>query len=302
MAQVSSKKKKKSLKKVVSKNLPGWILIVPTILLFILIVWRPIGIAMGYSFFDLQGFEPVKFVGLKNFKEVLLDTNFLKTLLNTVQYVVWSLIIGFPLPFIVAVMMNEMIKTKGFFKFVTYLPVIVPAIANYLIWKFIYADGSGGLLNMFLNFMGFSSMEWLSNANLSIPLMIIAMTWHGFGSTAVLYLASLQGVNQSLYEAAQLDGAGIFTRIRVVMMPHMYGILILNFVRQIINIFQIAEMPMVMTGGGPNGATLSIGLTNYYYAFKYSQFDKSMALGVITFVLLLGLTFVYFKLDRKINE
>ena len=161
MAQVSSKKKKKSLKTVVSKNLPGWILIVPTILLFILIVWRPIGIAMGYSFFDLQGFEPVKFVGLKNFKEVLSDTNFLKTLFNTVQYVVWSLIIGFPLPFIVAVMMNEMIKTKGFFKFVTYLPVIVPAMANYLIWKFIYADGDGGLLNMFLNFMGFGSMDWL---------------------------------------------------------------------------------------------------------------------------------------------
>lgn len=302
MAQISSTKKKKSLGTVLGKNLPGWILIVPTILLFTLIVWRPIGIAMGYSFFELRGFEPVEFVGLKNFKEVLTDTNFLKTLFNTVQYVFWSLVIGFPLPFIVAVMMNEMVKTKGLFKFVTYLPVIVPAMANYLIWKFIYADGGGGLLNMFLSFLGVGPMEWLSNSKLAIPLMIIAMTWHGFGGTVVLYLASLQGVNQSLYEAAQLDGAGVFTRVKTVMMPHMYGILILNFVRQIINIFQISEMPMVMTGGGPNGATLSLGLTNYYYAFKYSQFDKSMALGVVTFVLLLGLTFVYFKLDKKINE
>lgn len=115
-------------------------MLIPTILLFTLIVWRPILIAMRYSFYDLKEFNPVEFVGLKNFKEVLADTNFLKTLWNTLQYVFWSLIIGFPIPFIVVVMINEMIKTKGFFKFVTYLPVVVPAMANYLIWKFIYAD------------------------------------------------------------------------------------------------------------------------------------------------------------------
>jgi len=301
MAQISSKKKKKVTGASIWRDLSGWLLIIPTILLFFLIVWRPIGIAMGYSFFDLKGFDPVEFVGFKNFKEVLTDTNFLKTLANTIKYVFWSLIIGFPLPFIVAVMMNEMIKTKGFFKFVTYLPAIIPAMANYIIWKFIYADGGGGLLNMFLNFIGFGNMEWLSNAHLAIPLMIVAMSWHGFGGTTVIYLASLQGVDQSLYEAAQLDGAGVFTRIKMVMMPHMFGILSLNFVRQIISIFQITEMPMVMTGGGPNGATLTLGLTNYYYAFKYSQFDKSMALGVVTFLLLISLTFVYFKMDRKIN-
>lgn len=155
---------------------------------------------------------------------------------------------------------------------------------------------------MILCFFGLQPMTWLNNANLSIPLIIVMLTWSGFGGAVIMYLASLQGIDRSLYEAAKLDGAGIFQRIRVVMMPHMWGILLLQAVRQIIGIFQIAEQPLVMTGGGPNGASTSLGLTNYYYAFKYGQFDRSMALGVIMFILLVWLTLLYFRLDKKINE
>ncbi len=284
------------------KHLSGWVLLIPTILLFVFFTWRPILIAFGYSFFDLQGFEPVEFIGLENFRQVLSDTNFLRTLWNTVQYVFWSLIIGFPLPFIVAIFINEMTKTKGFFKVVTYLPTLIPGMAVYLIWKFIYADGAGGLLNMIRYFFGFMPMDWLSNSNISIPLLIVTMTWNGFGGTVILFLASLQGVDNSLYEAAQLDGAGIFTKFRVILLPHTYGILALGFVRQIISVAQVTEQPMVMTGGGPNGATMTLGLTNFYYAFRYGQMEKSMALGVVTFLLLIGLTFVYFKMDKKIND
>ena len=91
-------------------------MIIPCIL-FIIVVWRPIVVGISYSFFEMRGFELSKFVGLKNFKDVLSDTNFIQTLLNTVQYVLWSLIIGLPLPFIAAVMLNEMMHARGFFKF-----------------------------------------------------------------------------------------------------------------------------------------------------------------------------------------
>ena len=284
------------------KSVPGWLLILPTILLFILIVWRPILMAFGYSFFKLKGFETVEFVGLKNFMDVLSDTNFLKTLWNTVQYVLWGLLIGFPLPFIIAVFINEMTKTKGFFKVVSYLPVVIPTIATCLIWEMIYADGSGGLLNTVLSACGIAPMNWLSNSKLVIPLISITRTWNFFGGTMILYLASLQSVDQSLYEAARLDGAGIISRVRYILLPHMSGILMLNLVRDIISIFQVTEQPLVMTGGGPNGASMSLGLTNYFYAFRYNQLDKSMALGVITFVLLIGLTYLYFKLEKKMND
>lgn len=294
--------KNRSLASIVARNVSGWVLILPSIFLFIMLVWRPIGIGMTYSFFRLQGFTPKEFVALKNFTDVLTDTNFIQTLWNTLSYVGYSLLIGFPLPFIAALMMNELVHIQGYFKISTYLPVIIPSIATSLIWKMVYMDGEGGLLNMILYYLGMEPMNWLSNKNLAIPLIVIAMSWNGFGSTLIMYLGTLQGINQELYEAARLDGAGFFGRIVHVLVPHMRGLLLLMVVRQIIGVFGVTEQPLTMTGGGPNGASMSLGLTNYYYAFKYGQYDKSLALGVITFLMLLVLTFIYFGLDKRVDD
>ena len=281
------------------RNISGWLLIAPSVILFVLLVWRPIIIGISYSFFDLKGFAPVKFVGFDNYIDVLTDTNFLQTLKNTVWYVFWSLIIGFPLPFICAVILNELIHTKGWFRVSTYLPVLVPSIASMLIWKLIYQDGSGGLLNMFLYYIGIAPVDWLNNKALVIPELIISMTWHGFGGAIILYLPTLQGVDNSLYDYARVDGVGLIGRFTTVLFPHMRSLLLLNVIRQMISVFNVTEQPLAMTGGGPNGASMSLGLTNYFYAFKFGQYEKSLALGVITFVILMGLTFVYFYFDKK---
>lgn len=284
------------------KNISGWVLILPTIIFFIYLIWRPILIGIGYSFFDLTGFEPTKFVGVKNYADVISDTNFIQTLWNTVQYVLWSLLLGFPLPFICAIFINEMVHTKGIWKISVYLPVLLPIIAVSMIWKMIYGEGSSGLLNMVLAKFGAGPIGLLTNKATVIPAIITSMTWNGFGGTVIIYVASLQSVRQDLYEAARLDGANLWGRFRYVLFPHMRGILLLMIIRQIIGVFNICEQPLAMTGGGPNGASLSLGLTNYLYAFKYGQYDKSLALGVITFCLLIVFTFIYFALDKKINE
>lgn len=286
----------------IRKNIPGWALIVPTVLLFTFLVWRPIIMGVTYSFFDLQGFEPIEFAGFDNYKQVLKDTNFTKTLMNTFSYVVWSLIIGLPLPFVAAVMMNEMLHAKQYFKITTYLPAVLPAVATYLLWKLIYGESEGGLINSLLYFVGVQPLPFLASEVAVIPLLVIMMSWSGFGGTLIMYLATLQSVNNSLYEAARLDGAGFWRRFTTVTLPHCRGIILLLAVRQVISVFQVTEQPMVMTGGGPAGASLSLGLTNYFYAFKYGAMDKSLALGVITFCILVGLTIVYFMLDKKINE
>ena len=295
------KERKKRISKF-KKNFSGWILILPTVILFTVLVWRPIIIGIIYSFFDLQGFNPTEFVGLKNYMQVLSDTNFLTTLKNTLMYVFWSLVIGLPLPFVAAVMMNEMIHAKQYFKITTYLPCILPGMAVYLLWKLIYGESAGGLLNSLLFFIGIKPLPFLGSETAVIPLLIIMMSWQGFGGTLIMYLATLQGVDNSLYEAARLDGAGVWKRFTTITIPHCRGIILLLAVRQIISVFSVTEQPMVMTGGGPGGASMTLGLTNYYYAFKYGAMQKSLALGVITFVLLFGLTIVYFKLDKKINE
>ena len=286
----------------IGKNIAGWILILPTVLVFIVFVWRPIIIGIGYSFFDLTGFTPDQFVGFDNCVNVLSDTNFLKTLGNTIQYVLWSLVLGLPLPFAAAVMINEMRARKQYFKITTYLPCVLPGMAVYLLWSMIYGESASGLINSFLGLFGIEHMQFLSNDRLVIPYIILMMTWQSFGSTTIMYLATLQGVDTALYEAARLDGANFWQRIVHVLFPYCRGIILLLAVRQVIGVFAVTEQPMVMTGGGPNGASLSLGLTNYYYAFRYGQMQNSLALGVITFIALVGLTVIYFKLDKKIND
>lgn len=293
---------KKKLQGIFKRNIGGWMLILPTILIFVLFVWRPILIGIGYSFFDLNGFTPTKFVGVDNYIRVLSDTNFLKTLWNTVQYVLWSLVLGLPLPFVVAVMLNEMRFGKQYFKITSYLPCVLPGMAVYLLWSMVYGESSSGLINSVLNVFGIENMKFLSNSTMVIPYIILMMTWNAFGGTMIMYLATLQSVDTSLYEAARIDGANFWQRIVHVLFPHCRGIILLLAVKQVIGVFAITEQPMVMTGGGPNGASLSIGLTNYYYAFKYGQMQNSLALGVVSFIFLVGLTVVYFKLDKKIND
>ncbi len=270
--------------------------------LFFFIVWRPIAIGIAYSFFDLKGFTPTEFVGLKHYKNVITDTQFLKTLWNTVKYVLFSLAIGFPLPFIVALLMSEMVHAKRLFKFTVYLPVLIPGMAVYLIWKFILAAGEGGLLNAVLGLFGVEAINWLGSVDFAIPSIIITMTWNSFGASVITYLATLQGTDQTLYDAARIDGAGAWRRFTTVTFPHMRGLLLLYAINQVISVFQVMEQPLVMTGGGPNYASMSLGLTNYMYAFQYGQFERSLALGVVSFVIMMFATVIYHYVDAKNND
>ena len=277
-------------------------MLLPTVLLLCFVVLRPMFMGIVNSFYNLKGFTPTEFVGLKNYVQIIRDTKFLGTLGNTVWYVIWSLIIGLPLPFLCAIMLNEMIIGKSFIRISTYMPAVIPAVAVSLIWTNMYMEGPGGLLNMFLGMFNIEPQQWLMNKNLTIPLIIISMTWQGFGSTILYYYAIIQSVNTELYDAARIDGAGLLSRAKNVIMPHMLPIFLLMAVKQIIGVFQVIDQPLVMTGGGPNGASTSLALLGYQYAFQFGQTGKALAINVITFVLLIGLTFVYFRTEKKFSE
>lgn len=286
------------LKKV---DMAAWILCVPFILSLYFFHIRPIIIGLSYSFCEMKGFSPIGFAGLDNFISVIRDTAFTKTLINTVMYTVWSLVIGFWVPIFVAVIVNELVHFRGTLKVMMYLPCIVPSLAASLIWYFFYQPGQAGVLNQVILMFGGEPQVWLQDKNLVIPLIIISMTWRGFGSTVVFYLAALQGINQELYEAARIDGAGIIKRAKTIALPHLAPIALLMFVKQIIGIFQIQSEPMLMTGGGPNGASLSLNLQSYYYMFNYFQTERALALGTITFVILMIVNIFYFRIEKKLE-
>ncbi len=276
------------------RNLGGWILFLPFLICITYTLWMPTVQGIIWSFFDMQGYTPTGFAGLKNYRIILKDTGFLRTLLNTLLYVFWSLIIGYWVPFVLAVMLNEVLRGKSFFRFAMYLPSMAPGIAISMLWYYMYYPNGSGLLNMLLGWFGIEPQVWLQNANMTIPLILISSTWKSMGGTLLLYLAALQGVNRELYEAALMDGAGIWKRIRYVMLPEVSGILLLNLVRQIISVFQIMD-------GGPNNASMSLGLLAYRNAFQYFKIGNALAVNVIMFLLLVVLTLFYFKLEKKIN-
>lgn len=255
-----------------------------------------------WSFFKMKGYTPTEFIGFKNYIDVITDTEFLPTMLNTLKYVGWSLIIGFIPPVAIAVMVNEVMHFKGGFRVLIYLPGVIPGIAANLMWYFMYYPDASGLLNQILALFGQEPYVWLNDPNFTILYIIIAMTWSGFGGTMILYYAAIQSVSMDIYEAATIDGAGMFKRLWHVTLPQISGTLLLTFVNQIIGVFQVLDQPMVMTQGGPNNASTSIGYQLYKYGFVSGRAGHAMALGVIIFVILLIATAFYFKLNKKVEE
>ena len=284
------------------KDVGAWLLMVPTLIILYFWVLRPIVIGIMQSFYKMQGFEPQYWTGLENYKAVLSDTRFFQILTNTCKYVFWGIVIGYLPPVIVAIMINEMIHLKGFFKFSMYLPCMVSGVACSLIWYYIYLPDGTGLLNTVLNHLGLPMLTWLQNEAMTIPLIIISSTWRGFGGTMLMYLAALQGINRELYEAAVIDGSGFFRRIFNITIPQIRGVMLLFVIRQMIGVFQIFTEPMTMTGGGPNNASMSMGLWSYNNAFIYYNTGHSLAISVIMFMILIVLTVVYFTAQKKFDD
>lgn len=296
-----SKKKRNRALIALKHDMIAWLLILPSLFCFTLFVWRPTLLGVGYSFFNLKGFEPQEFVGLRNYKVVLSNTQFLKTLWNTVKYVAFYMVLGYIPPIIVAIMLSEVRWARKSLKFFIYFPAIVPGIVSNILWGHIYKPNASGLLNGLLGVVGISPQLWLNDKTMAILCIVIAMAWNGLGGNMLYYFAALQGVNRELYEAAVIDGAGVFHRIFYVTLPQISGVMLLFFVKSIISVFQVMEEPLVMTEGGPNGASMSLGLQTYRYAFEYYQPHYALALGVVEFFMLIGLTVLYFKLSHKID-
>ena len=155
---------------------------------------------------------------------------------------------------------------------------------------------------MILATFGVTPMEWLQNPSMTIPLIIVAMTFAGTPGTVVIYLAALQNVPHELYEASIIDGATIWQRFRKITFPSISSTILLMTAKQIIGVFQVMEQPLMMTGGGPDNASMTINLTSYNYAFTYMKVSRALALGTCAFLFLMIISIIYFKLEKKIKE
>ncbi|MDL2300655.1 sugar ABC transporter permease [Clostridiaceae bacterium OttesenSCG-928-D20] len=283
-------------------NISGWMIMLPTLILFAFFVWEPLLESIRLSFYSTKGFNTVTFVGLKNYRNLFAHPSFWPAIRNTFVYIFYSLVLGFWVPLFMAVMITEAIRGKGFFRVGVYFPNIMPGLATIIIWSYIYSSEGTGILNIMLGWFGVDAVRWLSIPKLTIPLIVLTMTWKSAGSTALIYMAGISGINAELYEAAALDGAGIWKRVRHVIFPSIFRLSRTMLILQIISVFQILYEPLMLTNGGPNLASISIMQLVYTYAFQDFNYAMAAALSVLICFILVILTIIYFALTRKIDD
>lgn len=301
MNKVKAGKFSLNIKSFKKSDLIGWLIMIPTLILFAFFIWAPLIENIKLSLYEADGLRLVKFVGLDNYISVLKHPDFLDAFRNTFIYIFWSLLIGFFVPIITAVLISETVHFKGLFKIGIYFPNIMPGLATIIMWGFFYRPGATGTLNIILSKIGILPQDWLTNSSWTIPLIIISMTWKAAGSTALIYLAGISSINPELYEAATIDGTTVLQRIRHITLPHLFSLGKTLLILQIISVFQILYEPMVMTNGGPNNSSISIMQLVYNFAFRDYNFPKASALSVLICIILVILSAIYFKVVSK-NE
>lgn len=272
------------------------------LLIFGLFSWLPIVRSVIMSFQKTNLVSPPQFVAWENFAFVLSDPLLGVAVRNTLYFAFLALLIGFPIPIIVAVLMSEVRKPKGLYSALAYLPVVVPPVVSVLLWKFFYDASPTGLFNTMLGWIGLGPYPWLQDATWAMPSLVLAATWAGAGGTIIIYLAALTGVPSELYEAAEMDGAGLWRKIWHVTLPQLRGVIYITLILQIIATAQVFLEPYLFTGGGPAHSTITVLLLIYNYAFANSlggNYGAATALSLMLAVFLALFSLLYFRLTSS---
>ena len=284
-------------------NIQSWLIMLPGLLLMTFFVWEPLFESIRMSLYKTENVELVEFVGLKNFISVIGKTNFTQALINTFAYTFWSLVIGFLLPIVLAMLIGETVRGKGLFRTAAYLPNMLPGLAVIILWSAFFSGGKTGVLNIIISKFGIPTQTYLTKANLVIPIIITVATWKGAGATALIYMAAMASVNPELYEAAAIDGASVWQRMWHILLPSIKKLGWTMLILQIIAVFQIMYEPMVLTKGGPDNASLSLMQLMWQYAFGGSMdYGKASAVAVIVTAILLVMTLIYSYFNRKESD
>jgi multiple sugar transport system permease protein len=278
------------------------VFLLPLLLIFGAFSWYPILRSLVMSVQETNLISTPTFVGLDNFARVVADPLFGKAVSNTAFFALMALVIGYPIPLVLAVVMSETRRFKGLLSALAYLPVVVPPVVSVLLWQFFFNAGPTGVFNTILGVVGVGPVTWLQSSDTAMPSIVIEATWAGFGGTVIIYLAALLSVPRELYDAAEVDGASIRQKIWHVTLPQMRGILFITLILQLIATSQLFTEPFLFTGGGPANSTLTVLLLIYHYAFQNSlggDYGMAAALSVMLAAFLAAFTAFYFWLTRS---
>ncbi|MEA2518075.1 MAG: multiple sugar transport system permease protein [Chloroflexota bacterium] len=276
--------------------------LVPLLLVFGLFAWFPIVRALVMSVQETNLVSTPTFVGLDNFATVIADPQFPIAVGNTAWFAFLALIVGFPIPIVLAVLMSEVRRGRSVYSALAYLPVVVPPVVSVLLWRFFFNASPQGVFNSVLGAVGVGPLPWLQNAASAMPSIVIEATWANAGGTIIIYLAALLAVPPEQYDAADVDGASVWQKVRYITLPAIRHVLFLTLILQLIATAQLFTEPLLFTGGGPNNSTLTVLLLIYRYAFQNSlggDYGLAAALSLMLAAFLALFTAGYYRLTRS---
>jgi multiple sugar transport system permease protein len=281
------------------------VFLLPLLLVFGVFSWYPIVRSVLMSFQTTNLVSAPVFVGWHNFAAVFNDPLLGVAVRNTLWFAVLALIFGYPVPLVAAVLMSEVRRAKGLFSVLAYLPVVVPPVVAVLLWQFFYSGGATGVFNTVLGWVRIPPQPWIESATTAMPSLVLQATWSAAGGTVIIYLAALTAVPAELYDAAEVDGAGIWRKIWHVTVPSLRALLFVTFILQIIGTAQVFLQPYLFTDGGPDNSTLTILLLIYNYAFGNSvggNYGEATALSIMLAAALAILSFIYFRATNRWSD
>jgi ABC-type sugar transport system permease subunit len=286
----------------------GYLFVLPVVLFFAVFVAFPFLRSFYLSLTEWSGFTSPRFVGLRNFESLADDPVFWKALRTTIIYTAVTTVLQTVLPMLLAVFVNVGWRGAVVFRTLLFIPVIISFVVTALLWQLIY-DPNFGTLNQLLRAVGLDALvhPWLADPATVIPAIMLVSLWQSLGFFMLIFLAGLQGIDQNLYEAARIDGAGArqeFLRITVPMLRTVTAVVVLL---NLINGFNTFDIIYVMTGGGPNRASEVLGTYLYKLAFGTESgatpsFGYATAISMVVFALCVVTAVVQLRISRRARD
>lgn len=276
----------------------AYLFLIPAFVGLIVLTYTPLGAVFGLSLFKWNGFTPPVFIGLQNYIDLFKsDPYFVDSIKVTIIFSVIAVAGSMAYSLIVAMLLNRKIPARGFFRAVFFLPYLLPAVAVYMGWLFLY-DSNFGLFNFILTQFGIGKQMFLDDSNMIIPSLALIAVWSA-GNLIVIFLAGLQNVPRIYHEAAQIDGATSWQRFRHVTLPCMTPIIFYNLLMSLITNMQIVTPALELTNGGPGNSSMFMTYLMYRYAFTEAKIGYASAVSFVLFILIGIFTLILFATSRS---
>lgn len=277
----------------------GYLFIAPTLILLGIFFYFALGASFLISFTDWDIFNPANWVGFSNYKAIINDPLFTKSIWNTLRFVVISIPIGQGLALILALTLNsKTLNFRNIYRLVYFIPGLTMPVAIAVIWKFIYNPMYGPIATLFQS-LGLEPISWLTNVKYGLLSIVIIAVWSGIGYHMIIMLAGLQNIDKSYYDAAQVDGANKWQQLIFITLPLLTPTLFFTIITSFIGGFQMFDLVYIMTKGGPMNSTRTIVMYIYEEGIRNFRFGASNAAAWVLFIIIMSITVFQLRIQNR---